>query len=138
MKKTYRSLTALPLILMLSGNAYALSGQDYLDKCKKAITTPLEKETAQQAVNRALDAGSCGGFLGGTLGGMNLVGNMLLHKKALKRNFVCLDEGKQINELMKEFLVYLEGKPKDMKAPVQMHIFNHFSKKYYCKPIEKQ
>ncbi|WP_177418189.1 hypothetical protein [endosymbiont of Lamellibrachia barhami] len=81
MKKTYRSLTALPLILMLYWEMPMHFPQDYLDKCKKAITTPVgEGYLAQQAQPRTR-CRVCGGFLGGTLYEMNLVGNMLLHKK---------------------------------------------------------
>lgn len=81
-----RPITAFSLAALLLGsaNVYALTGQQFYDKCVDTYKAP-EQETAREAVGRALNAGSCSGYLGGVINGVNLVGNMLGQQKIIKR-----------------------------------------------------
>jgi len=134
-----RLLPCLTLALLLPcTNAQAISGKAFYDKCSKALSNPEQGETPQEAVNRALNAGSCTGYVGGTIKGINLVGNMLMAKGKIKRNFICLPEGIQANKLLVDLLGYLYSKPAELNAPIQMHLYNKFTKKYPCKAVSKQ
>ena len=134
-----RLLPCLALALLLPcTNAQAISGKAFYDKCSKALSNPEQAETPQEAVNRALNAGSCTGYVGGTIKGINLVGNMLMAKGKLKRNFICLPEGIQANKLLMDLLGYLYKKPAELDAPIQMHLYNKFTKEYPCTEISKK
>lgn len=128
-----RFLPCLALFLLLPGSyAHAISGKAFYNKCSKAVSSTKQGETPQEAVTRALNAGSCTGYVGGTINGINLVGNMLMTDGKLKRNFICLPEGIQANKLLMELLSYLYSKPAELNAPVQMHLYNKFTKEYPC------
>jgi len=121
---------------LFSEGTWALSGEAFLQKCQRVTVAPEKGESPQEIVNRALDAGSCAGFVGGAIKGINLVGNMLLQKKLIKHNFICLPQGVQANTLLAELVNHLASSPPEMEAPVQMHLFNLFIKEYGCKPAK--
>jgi len=129
----FRFLFIFTLMLLLPASyAHAISGKAFYDKCSKALSNTEHGETPQEAVNRALNAGSCTGYVGGTIKGINLVGNMLMSKGKIKRNFICLPEGIQANKLLMDLLGYLYSKPDELNAPVQMHLYNKFTTQYPC------
>ncbi|HHH36811.1 MAG TPA: hypothetical protein ENK48_08315 [Gammaproteobacteria bacterium] len=113
--------------------AQALTGNEFLLRCKDVNHAKKGRETIQEVVDRALDAGSCAGYVGGVINGINLVGNMLRQQKAMKKNFICLPQGMQASALVKQMVEYLEKNPKTLKAPVSLHIYNHFARSYPCK-----
>jgi hypothetical protein len=123
-------LAALSLA-MFSSQSYALTGQEFHDKCQGLYTSP-GKETPQEAVSRALNAGSCSGFVGGMIEGVSLIGRMLEHKGAVKKNFICLPPGKKSQQLLEEVLTYVENNPKVAGEPVQVSIYNTFAESYPC------
>ena len=124
-------LSAAILLSLFSSSSYALTSQEFYDKCNNLYQSP-GKETPQDAVNRALNAGSCSGFVGGMINGFNLVGNMLGQKGAVKRNFVCLPAGKQSQELLDEVIAYIKENPEKASEPVQISVYNTFVLGYPC------
>lgn len=118
-------------LFFLSVQAKALSSQEYYQKCKDSYRTKTS-ESPQQAVDRALSTGSCTGYIGGVINGINLVGSMLRKQKALDKNFICLSQKKQANELLEEVLDYIENHKQYADAPVQLSIYNHMAKTYSC------
>lgn len=128
-----RPITAFSLAALLLGsaNVYALTGQQFYDKCVDTYKAP-EQETAREAVGRALNAGSCSGYLGGVINGVNLVGNMLGQQKIIKKNFICLPQGKQAQELLQQALDYIKANPKMAEVPAQLSIYNVMAASYPC------
>ncbi|BBB29153.1 Rap1a/Tai family immunity protein [Neptunomonas japonica] len=117
--------------LFSSAQAFAISAQQFYDKCHN-INQSKSQETPSQAVTRALEAGSCTGYVGGVINGVNLVGNMLGQQKAVKKNFICLTKNTQIQELLYESLQYIKEHEKLSDAPVQISIYNAMTANYPC------
>lgn len=122
----------LLMLFFVSQQASAISAEQFYKKCHN-IHQAGETETVQQSVNRALDAGSCGGYIGGVINGVNLVGNMLASQGAVKKNFICLPEGKQAQGLLVEVLQYIKANKNLSGAPVQLSVYNALSESYSCK-----
>ncbi len=121
-------------LLLFSAPAFSLTtGQDFVQRCKNLNQAKQKGETVQQIVDRALDMGSCAGFVGGVINGINLVGNMLRQQKAMDKNFICLPQGIQANTLVNELINYLETRTNDINAPLSLHIYNKFVSQYPCK-----
>jgi hypothetical protein len=118
--------------LFSSTQAFAISAQQFYDKCNN-INQSKSQETASEAVTRALEAGSCTGYVGGVINGVNLVGNMLGQQKAVKKNFICLTKKKQVQELLYESLQYIKEHENLRDAPAQISIYNVMTANYPCK-----
>lgn len=130
------SIAMLALVFLVFGNdAHSYSAQEFSDNCRDAYKS-TEGETAEDAVSRALVAGSCAGYVGGVINGINLVGNMLGQQKAVDKNFICLPEKKQSQALVYEVLEYIDQHPTLANSPVQLSIYNAFSKLYPCSPSD--
>lgn len=124
--------TGFSISLACATVAYAYtSAQDFYKTCNDAYKSP-HAESAEEAVSRALVAGSCAGYVGGVINGINLVGNMLGQQKAVDRNFICLPAKKQSQELLVEVLDYIAGHPDIANSPAQLSVYNAFSRKYPC------
>lgn len=128
-----KTVTLIILMSLLnSTQAFAISAQQFYDKCHN-INQSKKQETPNEAVTRALEAGSCTGYIGGVINGVNLVGNMLGRQKAVKKNFICLTKNKQVQELLIESLDYIKHHENLQAAPVQLSIYNAMATNYPCK-----
>ena len=127
-----RVLCALPVaLLLISQPALALSCGEYVEKCAPEKIGSLSG-SAQQSIDKALDAGSCTGFTGGVLNGANLVGQMLIKQNALKANFICLPGKLHATALVGKSVTYIRNKPKLKDLPAQAGIFEALSNAYPC------
>lgn len=126
---------ALLLCVMASGNAFALTSQQFYNKCSSAYKA-ADAETPQQAVDRALDAGSCSGYVGGVINGINLIGNMLGQQKAVKKNFICLPKGLQSQALLQDVLKYIKDNQSLSQGPVQLSVYNAMTTRYPCEEFD--
>ena len=84
------------------------------------------------------DAGSCSGFVGGVIQGVNLIGNLLRAQNAIERQFICLPEGLQAAQLLEAVLVDLRKRPDDIAAPAELHIYRTIGTKYPCAKSESK
>ncbi len=131
MKARMKILGAV-LICLLPLPGFAMTGHDVYEKCTASVQQPPASESTQKAITRFLDAGTCAGFVGGVLSGVNLVGEMMRQQNIIKRNFVCLPENKHSQILLKELLEYLQANTEDRDLPAQLVIYKVFSQKYPC------
>lgn len=118
-------------MLLLSSHAMALTGQEYIDKCDPEA---LKGQSAdpQAALKRALDAGSCTGFTGGVMQGINFIGNMLQSQKAMSKNFICLTDEVHALGLVEIAYNHIKGKEKLLGLPAQAGIYEALVSKYPC------
>ncbi|BCG66007.1 MAG: hypothetical protein methR_P3879 [Methyloprofundus sp.] len=123
----------LGVLISMTPTAFALTGDDIYKKCSKALDVP-KNEKQQQAITRFLDVGTCAGFVGGVLSGVNLVGDMMQQQGIVKRNFICLPKEQHSQALLKEVIHYLDEHKNELKLPAQVIIYKAFSQKYPCKP----
>lgn len=121
----------LALLLLCCQPALALSGGEYIDKCSPEKIGSLSG-SAQESIDKALDAGSCTGFTGGVLNGANLIGQMLIKQKALKVNFICLPGKLHATALVEKSVAYIRNKPALKDLPAQAGIFEALSNAYPC------
>ena len=92
----FRNLSFLLATLffgLITQQASAISAEEFYAKCN-SVHQAKDSETTQQSIHRALDTGSCSGYIGGVINGINLVGNMLGSQGAVEKNFVYLRAGK--------------------------------------------
>ena len=137
-----RNLSFLPIATalffgLITQQASAISAEEFYAKCN-SVHQAKDSETTQQSIHRALDTGSCSGYIGGVINGVNLVGNMLGSQGAVQKNFICLPEGKQAQELLVEVLQYIQANPTLSVAPAQLSIYNALSKHYPCKKFKQK
>ncbi|MCP5146114.1 MAG: hypothetical protein H6978_14995 [Gammaproteobacteria bacterium] len=118
-------------LLAASTQVSAITGSEFLARCDGLNNAPKD-ETPQQAVDRALQAGSCIGIVGGVVQGVNLVGSMLQAQKATTRQFVCLPDGVQATELLELVLSDLRKQPADAGAQAPAHIYRSIMARYAC------
>ncbi len=130
MIRVYRALP-VALLFLFSQTAMALSGGEYVEKCSPEKIGSMAG-SAQQSIDKALDAGSCTGFTGGVLNGANLVGKMLIKQNALKANFICLPGKLHATALVEKSVTYIRNKPKLKDLPAQAGIFEALSNAYPC------
>lgn len=130
--KSYPSIFLSVILSMSASPAFSYSGTEFLQHCNEATGAPAQGETPQQTVNRALQAGTCVGYVGGVINGLNLVGNMLRQQGGVKKNFICIGKKVQAPKLLKDLLGELEKQPQDMEAPVSLHIYRVFTERYPC------
>lgn len=120
------------VLLVAMSPTYALTGGEILEKCKASISPPPNSEPTQKAISRFLDAGTCAGYVGGVLSGVDLVGSMMQQQKLANRNFICVPTNIHSQLLLKEVVEYIEKNPKEKGTPAQLVIYQLFSKKYPC------
>lgn len=120
------------ILLLVVEPAFAFTGAQLVSKCNASFKEDPNKQNATRVLEMALDSGSCAGFVGGVIQGVNLVGSMLQKQGATKKNFICLPEGLHAKDLVKITLVYFKENPQDNQSPAQLGIFNAFAKKYPC------
>jgi len=120
------------LLLFLMESVFAFTGEQLVDKCNASFNNDPNKQSVANVLEKALDSGSCVGFVGGVIHGVNLVGSMLEKQGATKKNFICLPEGVHAKGLVKTTLAHFKKNPKELKLPAQLGIYNTFAKKYPC------
>lgn len=118
-------------------NAWAFTGEQFLNKCDQVHQIKSTTETIQESIDRALDAGSCTGFVGGVIQGVNLAGDLLRAQNVIRRQFICLPTGIKAANLLEIVLQDLRKQPDDINAPAQLHIYRSIGKKYSCDELEK-
>ena len=122
----------IALLLLLAGPAYGFTGAQLMDKCNASFKENPNKQSVAKTLELALDSGSCAGFGGGVIQGVNLVGSMLQKQGATKKNFICLPKGLHAKDLVKTVLAYFKTNPEDLNLPAQLGIYNTFAKQYPC------
>lgn len=133
MKKNKCPVIFLVVFLLFStGSVFGFTGGQLADKCNASFKSNPNEQDAGKVLELALDSGSCAGFVGGVIQGVNLVGSMLRKQGATKKNFICLPPGVHARDLTKIILDHYKKNPADVKAPAQIGIFNVFTKKYPC------
>lgn len=120
-------------LLLSAEPAFAFTGEQLIDKCNASFKDDPNKQSAAKILGKALDSGSCAGFVGGVIQGVNLVGSMLQKQGAAKKNFICLPKGLHAKDLVTMTLAHFKKNPKELKLPAQLGIYNAFAKKYPCK-----
>lgn len=126
------SIALFLVSLTAASPSLSYTGAEFLEGCSKATGAAPKGETPQQTVNRALQAGTCVGYVGGVINGLNLVGNMLRQQGGMKKNFICISEKVQAPKLLQLLLSDLEKQTANMDAPVQLHIYRVFTQHYPC------
>ena len=114
--------------------ASALTSGELAGKCQSALQALPESESKKAAVTRFLNVGTCSGYIGGTVAGINLVGTMLQQQKVVKQNFICAPKGLHSQQLLKMFVTYVDRNKKLKKEPSQFVIYKMLREKYPCKP----
>lgn len=118
-------------MLMLSSQAQALTGQEYVDKCNpKALSSQPSKQ--QAALEQALDAGSCTGFTGGVVQGINFIGTMLRAQQAITKNFICLNNEVHALGLVEVAYNHIKASEKLLGMPAQAGIYEALVSAYPC------
>jgi len=120
------------LLLLLVEPAFGFTGAQLIDKCNASFKDDPNRQSAPKVLGMALDSGSCAGFVGGVIQGVNLVGSMLQKQGATKKNFICLPRGVHAKDLVKIILAYFKANPDDLHLPAQLGIYNAFAKQYPC------
>lgn len=112
--------------------AYGFSGAQLVDKCNVSLDDNPNKQNNAKMLELALDSGTCAGFVGGIIHGVNLVGSMLQKQGATTKNFICLPNGIHAKDLTRITLEHFRKNPADLKSPAQLGVFNAFTTKYPC------
>jgi hypothetical protein len=123
-------LTLLPVGAVAMETTF--TGDRFYSKCNKVNLTKGE-ETPNEAVQRALSAGSCSGFVGGVVKGVNLVGNMLQAQGAAQRNFICLPQGQHAMDLVRAVTTYIDSHDEVKSLPAQAAVYAALVEKFPCK-----
>lgn len=129
---TLLCLTLLPM------SAFAVPAGDFLERCKTAAAKPETAEDNKLIAQRLITAGSCVGFVGGTLAGINLISNMMLQQKVVKANLVCLPKDTTPQQVYNDTLSYIDKEEDVKKMPIEAAIFRLFTQKYPCASEEKK
>jgi hypothetical protein len=119
-------------LMLLAETASAFSGSQLVEKCDASFAGNPNKQDNSRVLEIALDSGSCAGFIGGVVHGVNLVGSMLQKQGATNKNFICLPKGLHATNLVKITLMHYKQNPQDADLPAQLGVFNAFVKKYPC------
>ncbi len=125
-------LILLLWLFVIQSNAYALTSADLVGKCKVALEQLPEAESKQAAVKRFLNVGTCGGYIGGVVAGINLIGAMLVQQKAIKQNFICTPEGLHAQQLVKMLISYVDRHQKLENETAQLIIYKMLLDRYPC------
>lgn len=120
------------ILLLVVEPALGFTGAQLVDKCNASFKEDPNNQDAAKVLEMALDSGSCAGFVGGVIHGVNLVGSMLQKQGATKKNFICLPKGLHAKDLVRITLDYFKKNSEDTQAPAQLGIYNAFAKKYPC------
>lgn len=110
----------------------AFTGADFVEKCHD-VNLAKGAETPQQAINRALDMGSCGGFVGGVVQGVNLVGELLQAQRAAPHNFICAPSELHPMDIVREVSGYISQHAEMKNLPAQAAVYSAMVTKYPCK-----
>lgn len=108
------------------------TGSDFVQKCRD-VNLAKSAESSQEAVNRALDMGSCGGFVGGVVQGVNLVGDMLQAQGASNRNFICSPRELHPMDIIRLVSEYIQKNPRFEKLSAQSAVYAAMIGRYPCK-----
>lgn len=119
-------------LLLIQVNANALTSHELVEKCKVALEQLPDSESKETAVKRFLDVGTCGGYIGGVVAGVNLVGAMLVQQKAIEKNFICTPERLHAQKLMKTLINYVDKNKKLKKEAAQLVIYKMLVEKFPC------
>jgi len=121
------------MAVLTSFNVQAMTGEELLTKCSNIQESNVkDKNSSKQTVSKILDAGSCAGFVGGVISGINLVGNMMLQKKIIEYNFVCLPKAVHSQQLLNIVLDDIEKDKKLAEVRAELAIFHIFNSKFSC------
>jgi len=125
-------LKILCLSLFIPFHVHAMTAQELLDKCSHLPNNSAKEESPQRTVSRIMDAGSCAGFVGGVISGINLIGNMMMQKKIIEYNFFCLPQAAHSQELLNLTLEHIKKNKKLASSRAEVAVFHIFNSKFSC------
>lgn len=128
-----RMLTVIAALLaVLPTCASALTGGELATKCANSLQQE-STQSNQETAARLLDMGSCAGFVGGVISGVNLVGNLLRQQDAMKRNFICLPQNTHAQALVRVVVEHISAHAEDKKLPAELAVYKAMTTKFPCK-----
>lgn len=90
-------------------------------------------EKQEEAIRRFLDAGTCGGFIGGVVAGINLIGAILVNQGGLKNNLICVPPNLHAQQLVNIIVQDIKVKNKKLgEESAQIAIYQSLRKRYPC------
>lgn len=126
-------LLVLAVLVFTANPVFGFTGAQLVEKCNASFAENPNSQSSAKVLAMALDSGSCAGFVGGVIHGVNLVGSMLQKQGATTKNFICLPKGLHAKDLVRTTLDHFSSHPSDAKGPAQLGVFNGFMRKYPCK-----
>lgn len=120
------------LLTMLPTGASALTAGELAKKCTDSLQQGSTNQPTQETAARLLDAGSCAGFVGGVISGVNLVGNLLRQQDAMKRNFICLPQNTHAQALVRVVIEHITAHSEDKNVPAELAVYKAMILKFPC------
>ncbi|MDH5258190.1 MAG: Rap1a/Tai family immunity protein [Gammaproteobacteria bacterium] len=127
------SLIAMIFVFSVFPNmVMAMSGQELVEKCSKISAQASDTAPKQASISQIMDAGSCAGYIGGVISGVNLVGNMMMQKKIIKYNFICMPQKVHAQQLLEIAVDNIKKDPKLASSRAEVAIFDIFNSNFSC------
>jgi len=128
-----KKLIMICCLFFIQSSAFAFTAGELAEQCRVTQQKLPEKEAGEKAIKRFLDTGTCAGYVGGVIAGVNLAGAMMMEQKVMKTNFICMPRKYHAQQLVKMFLDYMDENKKYAKESAQLTVYNVFRKRFPCK-----
>lgn len=120
------------LLALLPLTSHAISSETFYNQCKSAFQPPAEGEENRRTAERLIEAGTCVGFVGGTVSGINLMSNLMRQQNLIRKNLICMPPGNNPRQMMSEVISYLDKNADQRKLPLEAVIYHYFMNRYPC------
>ncbi len=124
---------ATALMLLVWAPAHALTSEQLINACKNSQQKLPQDAQREDAIRKLLDTGTCAGFIGGAVSGINVVGSLMKQQGVTKRDLICLPKDISPPQLVDMFVKHVDSHPEEKKLPAQLGIYRYFVGNFPCK-----
>ncbi len=131
-----RILLGAALIAMQFGfwlPAQAMTSEQLVGACKNSQQKLAQDAKREDAIRKLLDTGTCAGFIGGAVSGINVVGSLMKQQGVTKRDLICLPTDISPPQLVNMFVKHIDSHPEEKQLPAQLGIYRYFVSNFPCK-----
>ena len=125
-------LPILLLTILPMSAAHAVTGQDFLKQCDNAFAKPDKDTDAQRTAAKLVEAGTCVGYIGGTVSGIAIMSALMKQQNVVTRNITCPPPGLTPRDMYNQVTELMRKDKDNDKKHVPVYVYEHFSKTYPC------
>lgn len=125
-------LFTILLLALVPLSAQAITGKVFLEQCDAAFAKPAKDDDPQRTATKLVEAGTCVGYIGGTISGIGLMSGLMKQQNVIKKNLICLPKTLTPRELYNQVAKVIREDKNKADKQVRVYVYEHFVRNYPC------